>query len=59
MNLVFGSEVALLGFWEYMFRILFRVHCTRLCTFSRLFITHVFRVGLVILLCKFYVDGPP
>ncbi len=24
MNLVFGSEVALLGFWEYMFRILFR-----------------------------------
>jgi hypothetical protein len=25
MNLVFGSEVALLGFWEYMFRILFRV----------------------------------
>jgi hypothetical protein len=26
MNLVFGSEVALLGFWEYMFRILFRVH---------------------------------
>jgi hypothetical protein len=26
MNLVFGSEVALLGFWEYIFRILFRVH---------------------------------
>jgi hypothetical protein len=26
MNLVFGSEVALLGFWEYMFQILFRVH---------------------------------
>jgi len=26
MNLVFGSEVALLGFWEYMFRILFRVY---------------------------------
>jgi hypothetical protein len=25
MNLVFGSEVALLGFWEYMFQILFRV----------------------------------
>jgi hypothetical protein len=25
MNLVFGSEVTLLGFWEYMFRILFRV----------------------------------
>ncbi len=25
MNLVFGSEVALLGFWEYMFWILFRV----------------------------------
>jgi hypothetical protein len=25
MNLVFGSEVALLGFWEYMFRNLFRV----------------------------------
>jgi hypothetical protein len=25
MNLVFGSEVALLGFWEYMLRILFRV----------------------------------
>jgi hypothetical protein len=25
MNLVFGSEVALLGFWEYMFRLLFRV----------------------------------
>ncbi len=25
MNLVFGSEVALLGFWEYMCRILFRV----------------------------------
>ncbi len=25
MNLVFGSEVALLGFWEHMFRILFRV----------------------------------
>jgi hypothetical protein len=24
-NLVFGSEVALLGFWEYMFRILLRV----------------------------------
>ncbi len=22
MNMVFGSEVALLGFWEYMFRIL-------------------------------------
>jgi hypothetical protein len=28
MNLVFGSEVALLGFWEYMFRILFRVYIT-------------------------------
>jgi hypothetical protein len=26
MNLVFGSEVELLGFWEYMFRILFRMH---------------------------------
>jgi hypothetical protein len=26
MNLVFGSEVALLGFWEYMFQILFRVN---------------------------------
>jgi hypothetical protein len=26
MNLVFGSEAALLEFWEYMFRILFRVH---------------------------------
>ncbi len=26
MNLVFGSEVALLGFWEYIFRILFRVY---------------------------------
>jgi hypothetical protein len=26
MNLEFGSEVALLGFWEYMFRILFRVY---------------------------------
>jgi hypothetical protein len=25
MNLVFGSKVALLGFWEYMFQILFRV----------------------------------
>jgi hypothetical protein len=25
MNLVFGREVALLGFWEYMFQILFRV----------------------------------
>jgi hypothetical protein len=25
MNLVFGSEVPLLGFWEYMFRILFIV----------------------------------
>ena len=25
MNLVFRSEVALVGFWEYMFRILFRV----------------------------------
>jgi hypothetical protein len=25
MNLVFGNEVTLLGFWEYMFRILFRV----------------------------------
>jgi hypothetical protein len=25
INLVFGSEVALLGFWEYMFQILFRV----------------------------------
>jgi hypothetical protein len=25
MNLVFESEVALLGFWEYMFQILFRV----------------------------------
>jgi hypothetical protein len=25
MNWVFGSEVALLGFWEYMFKILFRV----------------------------------
>ncbi len=25
MNFVFGSEVAPLGFWEYMFRILFRV----------------------------------
>jgi hypothetical protein len=25
MNLVFRSEVALLGFWEYMFQILFRV----------------------------------
>ncbi len=25
MNLVFGSEAGLLGFWEYMFRILFRV----------------------------------
>jgi hypothetical protein len=23
MNLAFGSEVALLGFWEYMFQILF------------------------------------
>jgi hypothetical protein len=29
MNLVFGSEVALLGFWEYMFRILFRVREVR------------------------------
>jgi hypothetical protein len=27
MNLVFGSEVVLLGFWEYMFQILFRVWC--------------------------------
>jgi hypothetical protein len=26
MTLVFGSEVALLGFWEYMFQILFRVY---------------------------------
>ncbi len=26
MNLVFGSEVALLGFWEYMFGILVTVH---------------------------------
>jgi hypothetical protein len=26
MNLAFGSEVALLGFWEYMFQILFRVY---------------------------------
>jgi hypothetical protein len=26
MNMVFRSEVALLGFWEYMFRILFRVY---------------------------------
>ena len=26
MNLIFGSEVALLGFREYMFRILFRVY---------------------------------
>ncbi len=34
MNLVFGSEVALLGFWEYMFRILFRVYCTPCCWFS-------------------------
>ncbi len=25
MNLVFGSEIALLGFWEYVFRIPFRV----------------------------------
>ena len=25
INLVFGSEVALLGFWEYLFQILFRV----------------------------------
>ncbi len=25
MNLVFGSEVALLGFWKCMFQILFRV----------------------------------
>jgi hypothetical protein len=28
MNLVFGSEVALLGFCKYMFRILFRVSLT-------------------------------
>jgi hypothetical protein len=26
MNLEFGSEVALLGFWEYMFGILVTVH---------------------------------
>jgi hypothetical protein len=26
MNLVFGSEVVLLGFWEYMFGILVKVH---------------------------------
>jgi hypothetical protein len=26
MNWVFGSEVALLGFWEYMFGILLTVH---------------------------------
>jgi hypothetical protein len=26
MNLIFGSEVEILVFWEYMFRILFRVY---------------------------------
>ncbi len=26
MNLLFGSKAALLGFWEYMFQILFRVN---------------------------------
>ncbi len=31
MNLVFGSEVALLGFWEYMFRILVTVHLPYPC----------------------------
>jgi hypothetical protein len=29
MNLVFGSEATLLGFWQYMFRILFRVNGRR------------------------------
>jgi hypothetical protein len=33
MNLVFGSEVALLGFWEYMFQILFRVYVLVLLRF--------------------------
>jgi hypothetical protein len=36
MDLVFGSEVALLGFWEYMFQILFSVPITgiSLCYFA-------------------------
>ena len=39
MNLVFGSEVGLLGFWEYMFRILFRVPSSY-CSVERLFAMH-------------------
>ncbi len=35
MNLVFGSEVAVLGFWEYMFQILFRVLEALLCRSNR------------------------
>ncbi len=40
MNLVFGSEVALLGFWEYMIRILVTVWFKCAAEFPQVEVAH-------------------
>ncbi len=64
MNLVFGSEVALLGFWEYMFQILFRVNARIQSLKTSVFGLFFFRENLVYnfghcILCRISTEYMP